>query len=104
MKRIGNLVYNEAEIAKLCEENDISYLALFGSYLHGDNKKASDVDLLVDFSRPLGLLKFSKARNDISDALDKKVDLVMTEALHEGFKAEVLRDSVPLYQDAKKKG
>lgn len=103
MKRIGNLVYNEAEIAKLCEENDISYLALFGSYLHGDNKKKSDVDLLVDFSKPVGLLKFSRARNEISDVLDKKVDLVMTEALHKGFRNEVIKDSVPLYSNAKKK-
>jgi len=103
MKRVGNFKYNEAELAKLCEENGISYLALFGSYLHGDNKKRSDVDLLVDFYKPVGLLKFSRARNEISDLLDKKVDLVMTEALHEGFRNEVLKDSVPLYSNAKKK-
>jgi hypothetical protein len=100
MKRIGNLVYNEDKIAKLCEENDISYLALFGSYLHGDNNKKSDIDLLVNFKKPLGLMKFSKVRNEISDAFNKRVDLVMTDALHQGFKDDVIKDSVTLFQDA----
>ena len=59
----------------------VASLALFGSYVRGDQNRGSDLDVLVTFSRIPGLLKFVELENTLSDELGVKVDLVMPEAL-----------------------
>ena len=56
-------------------------VGIFGSYLREEQKKISDVDILVEFERPLGLLSFVGLKNHLSDFLGVEVDLVMKRAL-----------------------
>ena len=37
----------EKKIAKICKENDIVFMALFGSFVRGNQKKRSDIDILI---------------------------------------------------------
>jgi len=37
----------EEKIAKICEENDSVFMALSGSFVRGDQKKKSDIDILI---------------------------------------------------------
>ena len=101
MKRIGNFEYDPKIVERLCQENDISYLALFGSYLHGDNMPDSDVDLLVKFTdiSNMGLLKYIGIQNKLSDTFNKKVDLVMTDGIDPYIKGQVLREAQTIYKN-----
>ncbi len=45
----------EKELPYLRERYGVARLALFGSYARGKPRPASDVDLLVELERPLGL-------------------------------------------------
>lgn len=55
---------------------NVSELAVFGSYVRGEAKKGSDLDLLVDFKKPISLLKLVRMENYLSELLKIKVDAI----------------------------
>ena len=57
-------------------------VGIFGSFARGDNKKGSDIDILVEFKESPSLLTLIKLENDLSEILGVKVDLVTTGALN----------------------
>ncbi len=54
---------------------------LFGSFVRDEQRPGSDIDLLVEFARPVGLFKFIELENQLSELLGGKVDLVTRNAL-----------------------
>ncbi len=72
----------------------IKTLGIFGSYVRGEQKKNSDVDILVTFSSTPGLFDYIKAENLLSAMLRKKVDLVMRGALKPTIGKNIMREVV----------
>ena len=60
---------------------------LFGSYLHGNANKESDIDILVDldYSQKIGL-QFIQMKMDLEKLLEKKVDLVSSNGMSKYIK------------------
>ncbi len=69
-------------------------IGLFGSYLRGDQKKKSDVDILVDFERTVSLFEFMALEGELSKLTGKKVDLVMKTALKPRIGKRILDEVV----------
>jgi uncharacterized protein len=68
--------------AELREKYGIAEMGVFGSYVKGEQREDSDVDILVSLERPVGLLTFIGAGHYIEHLLGvPKVDLVMRETL-----------------------
>lgn len=88
---------NLDSILPILKENHIGFVAIFGSYARGEETENSDVDLLVRFDRPTGLIKLVGIENELSDRLHKKVDLVTEGALSPYIKPQVMRDLKILY-------
>jgi hypothetical protein len=61
--------------SRLSDEFGLSELAVFGSYSRNDQKEESDIDILVDFVKPVGL-EFIELANELEKLLGIKVDLV----------------------------
>lgn len=59
----------------LFKKYPIKSLALFGSRSREDFREDSDVDVLVEFSKPVGM-EFIKLAHELEDILNNKVDLV----------------------------
>ena len=59
----------------------VDRIGLFGSFVRGEQHSGSDIDLLVEFARPVGLFKFMELENQLSELLGGKVDLVTRNAL-----------------------
>jgi len=53
----------------------VNSIGLFGSVVRDDFKVSSDVDIIVDFTRPVGI-EFVDLANFIESKLNKKIDLV----------------------------
>ncbi len=68
---------------ELKEKYGLKEIGIFGSYLRGEAKKGSDVDILVEFDpdAKISLLYFVELENYLSDLLGVKVDLVEKSAL-----------------------
>ena len=62
----------------------------FGSYVRGEQKESSDLDILVEFYETPTLLEFIELENYLSDL----VDLVMKRALKPSIKEQVLKEVV----------
>jgi predicted nucleotidyltransferase len=76
---------NQSEIKKIILSNlkdyNILKVGIFGSFARGDNKKGSDLDILVEFKESPSLLTLIKLENELSEILGIKVDIVTTGAL-----------------------
>lgn len=83
----------KAELAR----HGIARAWLFGSRARGDAQPDSDVDVLVEFSRPPeGLIAFFGIENALSDAVGLDVQLVERSALREDLRATVEREALLL--------
>ena len=60
---------------RLTDKYGLSSIAIFGSYGRGQQKEDSDVDILVDFQRPVGA-EFIDLAYELENLLKLKVDLV----------------------------
>lgn len=70
-------------------------VGIFGSFARGDNKKGSDIDILVEFKEAPSLLTLIKIENDLSEILDVKVDLVTTGSLkNKRIKKSIKKDLI----------
>ena len=72
---------------------------MFGSYVKGKQTDNSDIDILVEFEKPITLIQFLKLENYFSQLLGLKVDLVMKKSLKSHIKKQVLKEAILLWQD-----
>jgi len=61
----------------LAEQYNVATLEVFGSFVRHEQRKDSDLDILVTFNKTPSLLKFVNLENHLSDKLGVKVDLVI---------------------------
>lgn len=76
----------------LKEKYQVKKLGIFGSTLRGE--KGNDIDIIVEFSSPVGFFSFIRLENFLSETLNKKVDLVTEKALKPAIKNQVLKEVV----------
>ncbi len=74
----------------------VKRIGIFGSYLRGEEKKTSDLDILVEFekSADLSLLDFIGLENYLSEILGIKIDLVEKNTLKPRIGKHILREVV----------
>jgi hypothetical protein len=80
----------------LREEWPIRSLALFGSRVRDDARPDSDLDVLVEFARPISLSSFLALEDHLSELTGLKVDLVSAAALKRFIGERVRAEAVPL--------
>ncbi len=80
-------------VAERGAEYGISRMAIFGSVARGDETPESDVDLLVEFSRPVGV-EFIDLAGALEKELGRKVDVVSRGGIKDKYFKEIERDIV----------
>ena len=58
----------------------VRILGIFGSYARGEQKEVSDIDILVEIERPIGL-RFFELWDDLEAILGVKIDLLTVKAV-----------------------
>jgi len=72
----------------------IHSLSVFGSVARDQARKNSDVDILVDFEKPVGLFEYARLKMYLEDILGRQVDLVTPEALRKELREDILREAI----------
>lgn len=67
-------------------------VGLFGSYVREQQRKKSDIDILVSFDRDIDLFEFIDLRELLEARLHHKVDLVMEKALKPAIGKRILSE------------
>jgi predicted nucleotidyltransferase len=76
MKTLGDIKLKLSLLKPMLEKQyAVSELGLFGSYVRNEQNDQSDIDILVDFKRPIGI-EFVDLADLLEKELDLKVDLV----------------------------
>ena len=88
LKRLKEL---KTEIKK---NYSIKEIGVFGSYIRKKEKPESDLDILVEFSKPIDIFKFMELERFLSEELNIKVDLVSKKALKPFIGREILKEVV----------
>jgi hypothetical protein len=73
---------------ELVEKYHISSIGLFGSIVRADFKPTSDVDIIVDFNKRIGI-EFVDLADYIERKLQRQVDLVSKKAIKEKYFKEI---------------
>jgi len=79
---------------QLYEKYKVTEIGLFGSIVRGEEKRRSDVDILVEFEKVPDLLEFIALEDYLRKLLKRKVDLVRKEAVRPEIKDVILREVV----------
>jgi len=69
-------------------------IGIFGSYSREEQKDGSDIDLIVEFDQPIGMMAFVHLQAFLEDALGMRVDLGTPDGLHPLIRDQVLREVV----------
>jgi uncharacterized protein len=80
--------------SELHENYAVKTLALFGSVARDEARHDSDVDLLVEFSRPVGLFQFIGLQQYLESLLGCPVDLGTVTSLKPYMKESVMQEAI----------
>jgi predicted nucleotidyltransferase len=94
MKRNDVLRILQKERQQLVNQYNISTLSVFGSVARDDARQDSDVDILVEFSQPIGLFQFIELQQRLESLLGSKVDLGTPRSLKPRIKEQVLQEAI----------
>jgi len=100
-KRLYNEIMERELALKILRQNQaeinsygVKRLALFGSVARGEARPDSDVDLLVEFDRPVGLFGLIALQQRLEELLGCPVDLGTPDSLKSYIRPHVMKDCV----------
>ena len=97
-KLLEELKSKRKEILKIAAKYGVSNIRVFGSVARGEEKKKSDIDLLVDIDYKAYGSGFARVdfKEKIEKILDKEVDVVTEKSLYPSLKNRILSQACPL--------
>ncbi|MCB9281675.1 MAG: nucleotidyltransferase family protein [Lewinellaceae bacterium] len=74
-------------------------IGVFGSFARGENKKGSDLDILIKFKDRVSLLKLVQIEQELSDKLEIPIDLVTENSLkNPRLRKYIEKDLITIYE------
>lgn len=94
MKQKNQISTLKKIIVPILKRNKVVQAGIFGSYARGEQKKKSDIDILVKFKGDVSLLGVIDIEQELQRKIKKKVDLVTYRSLHSLLKERILNEEV----------
>lgn len=89
MKKIKKI---KNKIMPILNRHSVKKAAIFGSFARGEEKKTSDIDILVKLPGEKSLLDLIGLKLDLEDILNKKVDVLTYDSIHPLLKNIILNE------------
>ena len=77
-------------LPQIQNEYHVKRIGVFGSSVRDEQTPSSDIDILVEFSGAIGMVRFIQLENSLQALLDTKVDLVSKKALKKYIGQQIL--------------
>ncbi|HUW22641.1 hypothetical protein ES705_42982 [subsurface metagenome] len=91
-RKIENILRKHKQ--ELKKRFKLKEIGIFGSFVRDEQKKKSDIDILVEFEKPIGLFEFMDLEEYLMKILGAKVDLVSKKALKPRIGRHILQEVV----------
>ena len=82
------------KIHPILKKHGVVKAGIFGSYARREQKKRSDIDILVKINKDISLLDFVELKQEMEEKLCKKIDLVEYAALKPLIRNQILKDEI----------
>lgn len=79
---------------EVSREYSVKTIGVFGSVARDEQTGTSDIDLLVEFSKPVGFVTFMRLEHFLSERLGNQVDLVTSDSLKPVIRQDVLAEVI----------
>ena len=96
MKNKNEIEKIERKIIPLLKKHNVSRAGIFGSYARGEQNKRSDVDILVEVNKDMGLIEFISFKMLLEKAIKRKIDLVEYQTIRKELKDRILNEEIPI--------
>lgn len=83
-------------LPELHQQFSVKSLGIFGSYVRGQQREDSDLDVLVNFEETPSMLKFISLEDRLSELTGVQIDLVMEDSLRPHIGKRILQEVVRL--------
>ncbi len=101
-REVRNTMATLKEIKEILEKHKkevsrkykVSEIGIFGSFVHGVQKKKSDIDILVEFEELPDIYMYIDLGDYLRKILKRKVDLIRKEAIRPELKKKILKETV----------
>lgn len=90
IEEIKNII--KSHKSELKNNFNVKRIGIFGSYIRGEQSAKSDLDVLVDFYKPIGLLEQAGLWNYLDKILQIKTDLVCRNKIRPELKTNILKE------------
>jgi len=80
------------KILPILRRYDVVRAAIFGSFIRGEMREDSDIDILVEFKGEKSLLDLAGLKIELEELLGKKVDVLTYNSLHPLLKDKILSE------------
>lgn len=94
-----NIDFIKCRIMRVLKKYKIKKAGVFGSYARGDNRKRSDIDIIIEPPKNIGY-GFVGIALDLEKALKKKVDLLTYNGVSPHFKKYILGGEIRIKNDS----
>lgn len=95
-----NLSLNEVKqlIIPILKQHDVAHAAIFGSFVRGEQKEDSDIDILVEFNNDQKtLMDLVSLELELGDLIGRRADVLTYDSLHPQIEKNVLKEQVVLF-------
>jgi len=82
------------KILPILQRYGVKRAGIFGSFVRGEMKEDSDIDILVEIEKDISLLDFVGIKLEIEEALGKKIDLVEYSTIKPRLRERILNEQV----------
>ena len=89
-----NLAVIDKNLDLIKKDYQVKKIGIFGSVAKGHQRSGSDLDILIEFSKPISFFQFIELEEFLSKILNKKVDLVSKKGLKQAIKKQVLKEVI----------
>ena len=83
-------------VLRITREYGVRNVRIFGSFARGEQRRTSDVDLLVDLPKGMTLLELVGLKLDLEEQLGRKVDVIPADSIKRALRPYILADARPL--------
>lgn len=90
IKAIGSIIIN------VLKKHSIRKASIFGSYARGEQRRNSDIDILIEPAKGMSLLDISGLKIELEDTLNRKVDIISYKYIHPYLKESILKSEIKI--------
>ncbi|MEM3574794.1 MAG: nucleotidyltransferase domain-containing protein [Candidatus Bathyarchaeia archaeon] len=90
----------EERLFEICQKNDVVFMALFGSFVRGEQKEGSDIDIAIEFDRKSkkSLLDLVRVENELRGIFKRRVDLGIFSSINPHMMEDIKKEVRIIYE------